>query len=133
MKRKLQFAAFGTMLCTCALLLSGCGGASSVNGISASSLASNYVSGSSRSILRINGLDAYDGSGQPITLGQFARNYLNLLNSKFAASGQPSASSSDVAVGVEPGNSLYNALNQFFTNTDAAAVVGLEMEKDAGK
>ena len=120
---------FGTLVIIGSAMQSG---KVTVNGISSDSPASNYVSGYSRNIMRMNGVDAYDSNGNPITLAQFAQDYLDSLNSKFVAQGQPKASAADVGVGLEPGNTLYRYLNEFFTDPDAAAVVGQMMIKDAG-
>ena len=92
------------------LLLTACGataGGAGGGGISASSNAADFITPASRNIMRVNGMDAYDSNGQSITLGAFAKNYLDLLDSRLGTQ----ATAAQVGVGLESGNSLYNALH----------------------
>lgn len=103
-------------------------GATSVGGVSGNDLAADYVTGYGRNIMQLNGVDVIYDSGEYLTLSEFAQVYLAELESRLGVD----ATADDVALGLLPGNSLNSSLNQFFVDPNAAAVVGIEMEKAAG-
>jgi hypothetical protein len=100
----------------------------SIGGVSSNASASDYVTGYNRNMMRLNGLDVIDSDGNEITLGQFAEDYLYFLESRLGYD----VSASDVAIGLAPGGSLDSALHQFFSDENAIAVVGAEMQNVAG-
>lgn len=99
----------------------------SVGGVSGNDLAADYVTGYGRNIMQLNGVDVVYDSGEYLTLSEFAQVYLAELESRLGVD----ATADDVALGLLPGNSLNSSLNQFFADPNAAAVVGIEMEKAA--
>lgn len=127
-RKSIWFVLAGVVVLLLVLLVAkGAGGGTSSGGISGGSNASEFVNPENRSLMRINGLDVYDSAGNSLTLSQFASNYLSMLDARLGTQ----ATSDQVAVGLESGNSLYGALHQFFDNEDAISVVGQEMQKDA--
>ena len=100
----------------------------SVGGVSSNDSASEYVTGYNRNIMRMNGLDVIDSEGNSVTLGQFAGDYVAFLESRLGYD----VTASDIAVGLAPGGSLDSALHQFFSDENAIAVVGAEMQNVAG-
>ena len=100
-----------------------------VNGVTPDSNAGDFVTGYNRNMMRLNGLDAFDSNGNSLTLGEFAKMYLDFLNSRLSGG---SATSEQIAISLEPGNSIYQALHQFFNDEAAIAVVGEDLKKDAG-
>jgi hypothetical protein len=103
------------------------GSGTTIGGISSNDNAADYVTGYNRNVMRLNGLDVIDSAGNSISLGQFAEDYLAFLESRLGYQVQ----ASDVAVGLAPGGSLYTALHQFFSDENAIAVVGAEMQNAA--
>jgi hypothetical protein len=100
----------------------------SIGGVSSNANANDYVTGYNRNMMRLNGLDVIDSDGNEITLRQFAEDYLYFLESRLGFD----VSESDIAIGLAPGGSLDSALHQFFSDENAIAVVGAEMQNAAG-
>ncbi len=124
-KRKLIIAGAIGLLLIVGFIAKGSG--TSVGGVSGTAHAADFITASSRNMMRLNGLDAYDATGNSITLAQFAQNYLSLLDRRLGTQ----ATADQVSIGLESGNSLNNMLHQFFVDENAISVVGMEMQKDA--
>ncbi len=130
--RKTLNARLSVIAVVSALLLAGCGtsgGATSVGGISSGLKAADYITPASRNILRANGLDVYDSTGNSITLADFAKDYLALLSRRLGKH----VTADQVSIGLESGNSLDGVLHQFFNDENAISVIGIEMQKAANQ
>jgi hypothetical protein len=104
------------------LLLSSCGIGGGVN---ADSNAGDFVTGETRNLMRLNGVDAFDNQGNSISLHAFAVELLNHFETIGGAT--RTFTKSELQISEEPGNTLDRLLNEFFTDQDAITVVKEEL------
>ena len=93
--------------------------------VTSDSSAGDFVTGETRNLMRLNGVDAFDNQGNSISLHAFA---VELLNHFETTGGAPRTfTQSEVKISEEPGNTLDRLLNEFFTDQDAISVVKDEL------
>jgi hypothetical protein len=82
----------------------------------------DFVTPSSRNLMRINGLDIVSEDGNFLTVKEFSDNWYEILNNRLKAKGQ-SITGENLSISFQPGGALYNALNQYFINNRIIKVI----------